>query len=96
MPAFALGGDTPEETYLRVGKLIEAAERCGADAVHPGYGFLSENADFAQAVLDAGLNWVGPSPQAIRDVGDKVTARRCAREPLWRRAPPTQCRTRMR
>ncbi|MFL6127288.1 biotin carboxylase N-terminal domain-containing protein, partial [Actinophytocola sp.] len=76
--AFALGGSTGAETYLNIEKLIDAAKRAGADAVHPGYGFLSENADFAQAVLDAGLTWVGPSPQAIRDLGDKVTARHIA------------------
>ncbi|MEV6345778.1 biotin carboxylase N-terminal domain-containing protein [Actinoplanes sp. NPDC051851] len=76
--AFALGGETAAETYLRIDKLIEIAARAGADAVHPGYGFLSENAEFAQAVLDAGLIWIGPSPQAIRDLGDKVTARHIA------------------
>src|SRR4051794_4452895 len=76
--AFALGGTTAAETYLRIDKLIDVADRAGADAVHPGYGFLSENADFAQAVLDAGLTWIGPPPQAIRDLGDKVTARHIA------------------
>ncbi|MCW2633402.1 MAG: acetyl/propionyl-CoA carboxylase, alpha subunit [Pseudonocardia sp.] len=76
--AFALGGSTAKDSYLDVGKLLDAADRAGADAVHPGYGFLSENADFAQAVIDAGLTWVGPSPQAIRDLGDKVTARHIA------------------
>jgi len=76
--AYALGGDTATETYLRIDKLIDIASRAGADAVHPGYGFLSENADFAQAVMDAGLTWIGPSPQAIRDLGDKVTARHIA------------------
>ncbi|MFI9385179.1 acetyl/propionyl/methylcrotonyl-CoA carboxylase subunit alpha [Kutzneria sp. NPDC052558] len=76
--AFALGGSTPGESYLVIDKLLDVAKRAGADAVHPGYGFLSENADFAQAVLDAGLTWIGPSPQSIRDLGDKVTARHIA------------------
>ena len=76
--AFALGGSTAAESYLSIEKLIEVAARSGADAVHPGYGFLSENAEFAQAVIDAGLTWIGPSPQAIRDLGDKVTARHIA------------------
>jgi acetyl-CoA/propionyl-CoA carboxylase biotin carboxyl carrier protein len=76
--AFALGGTTATETYLSFDKLLDAATRSGADAVHPGYGFLSENADFAQAVIDAELTWIGPTPQAIRDLGDKVTARHIA------------------
>ena len=76
--AYALGGDTPTETYLRIDKLIDVATRAGADAVHPGYGFLAENADFAEAVIDAGLIWIGPGPRAIRDLGDKVTARHIA------------------
>ncbi|GAA3843176.1 acetyl/propionyl/methylcrotonyl-CoA carboxylase subunit alpha [Saccharothrix violaceirubra] len=76
--AFALGGSTPGESYLSIDKLLDVAKRAGADAVHPGYGFLSENADFAQAVLDAGLTWIGPTPKAIRDLGDKVTARHIA------------------
>ena len=76
--ARALGGQTPGDSYLRIDKVLEAALAAGADAVHPGYGFLSENADFAQAVLDAGLTWIGPSPQSIRDLGDKVTARHIA------------------
>ena len=76
--AFALGGSTAGESYLAIDKLIDVAGRAGADAVHPGYGFLSENADFAQAVIDADLVWIGPTPQAIRDLGDKVTARHIA------------------
>ncbi|NLU81882.1 acetyl/propionyl/methylcrotonyl-CoA carboxylase subunit alpha [Rhodococcus sp. HNM0569] len=76
--AFALGGSTSAESYLVIDKIIDAARKSGADAIHPGYGFLSENAEFAQAVLDAGLIWIGPSPQSIRDLGDKVTARHIA------------------
>ncbi|MEV6397726.1 biotin carboxylase N-terminal domain-containing protein [Streptomyces sp. NPDC051907] len=76
--AFALGGDTPAASYLDMTKVLQAAKDSGADAVHPGYGFLSENAEFAQAVLDAGLTWIGPPPQAIRDLGDKVAARHIA------------------
>ena len=76
--AFALGGDTPAASYLDMAKVLQAAKDSGADAVHPGYGFLSENAEFAQAVLDAGLIWIGPPPQAIRDLGDKVAARHIA------------------
>ncbi|ANW18462.1 acetyl/propionyl/methylcrotonyl-CoA carboxylase subunit alpha [Streptomyces clavuligerus] len=76
--AFALGGDTPAASYLDMGKVLQAARDSGADAIHPGYGFLSENAEFAQAVLDAGLIWIGPPPSAIRDLGDKVAARHIA------------------
>ena len=76
--AFALGGSSAAETYLVIDKLLDVAARSGADAVHPGYGFLSENADFAQAVIDAGLTWIGPPPDAIRSLGDKVSARHIA------------------
>ncbi|WP_369045486.1 acetyl/propionyl/methylcrotonyl-CoA carboxylase subunit alpha [Sinomonas sp. P10A9] len=76
--AYALGGTSPAETYLDMAKILSVAERSGADAVHPGYGFLSENARFAQAVLDAGLAWIGPSPRTIRLLGDKVSAREVA------------------
>ena len=74
--AVALPGDSPAETYLRGDLLIEAARRAGADAVHPGYGFLSENADFARAVIDAGLTWIGPPPDAIAAMGSKTEAKR--------------------
>jgi acetyl-CoA/propionyl-CoA carboxylase biotin carboxyl carrier protein len=76
--AFALGGNTAADSYLDFDKVIGAARQAGADGIHPGYGFLSENADFAQAVIDAGITWIGPTPQAIRDLGDKVTARHIA------------------
>lgn len=76
--AFALGGVRAAETYLDGAKIIDVARRCGADAVHPGYGFLSENPDFARAVIDAGLTWIGPPPSAIDALGDKVSARHIA------------------
>jgi acetyl-CoA/propionyl-CoA carboxylase biotin carboxyl carrier protein len=76
--AYALGGNSPADTYLNIPKLLAAAAAAGADALHPGYGFLSENAEFAQAVLDAGLTWIGPSPDAIRLLGNKITARETA------------------
>ena len=78
--AWGLDGGRPGETYLNIDKLLDVARRSGADAVHPGYGFLSENAGFAQAVIDAGLTWIGPPPKAIEQLGDKVQARRIAME----------------
>jgi acetyl-CoA/propionyl-CoA carboxylase biotin carboxyl carrier protein len=76
--AFSLNGTTATQTYLDISKIIAAAKASGADAIHPGYGFLSERADFAQAVIDAGLIWIGPPPAAISALGDKVSARRIA------------------
>ena len=74
--ALPLGGATPAESYLQVEKVLAAAKAAGADAIHPGYGFLSENAGFAEAVAEAGLIWVGPPPNAIRDMGDKIGSRK--------------------
>ena len=76
--AYALNGVTSSETYLVIEKLLSVAKRSGCDAVHPGYGFLAENAEFARAVIAAGLTWIGPSPEAIEKLGDKVSARHVA------------------
>ncbi len=76
--AYSLNGTIASETFLSIPKILEIAKRSGADAIHPGYGFLSENADFAQSVIDAGLIWIGPPPAAIKSLGDKVQARHIA------------------
>src|SRR5215210_3047831 len=76
--AYEIGPAPSVESYLKIERIIEAALRCGAEAIHPGYGFLAENADFAQAVLDAGLTFIGPSAEAMRLMGTKTTARRLA------------------
>ncbi|MCD6640295.1 MAG: acetyl/propionyl-CoA carboxylase subunit alpha, partial [Nocardioides sp.] len=78
--AVRLPGNTPAETYLRADLLIEAARRTGADAIHPGYGFLSENAEFARAVEAAGLVWIGPAPESIESMGSKVGSKDLMRE----------------
>ncbi len=88
--AYALGGSSAAESYLVIEKIIEAAQATGADAVHPGYGFLSENADFARAVIEAGLTWIGPSPEAIETLGDKVSARQLAEKVGAPLAPGTK------
>jgi acetyl-CoA/propionyl-CoA carboxylase, biotin carboxylase, biotin carboxyl carrier protein len=88
--AHSLGGATPADSYLDIDKIITAAEKSGADSVHPGYGFLAENAGFAQAVLDAGLVWIGPPPEAIESLGDKVRARQIAEKVGAPLAPGTK------
>ena len=87
--AHALGGSTPGESYLDIAKIIAVAQKSGADSVHPGYGFLAENADFAQAVLDAGLTWIGPPPSAIEALGDKAKAKHIAERAKAPLAPGT-------
>ena len=76
--AYSLGGNTAAESYLVMDKIIDVARQSGADAIHPGYGFLAENAQFAAKVIDAGITWIGPSPEAISALGDKVQARHIA------------------
>lgn len=88
--AYALGGATPADTYLSIEKILDAAQRSGADSVHPGYGFLAENADFAQAVIDAGLIWIGPPPHAIEALGDKAKAKHIAERANAPLAPGTK------
>src|SRR5215212_1547846 len=78
--AYPIGPSPSSDSYLRIDKLIDVARKAGADAVHPGYGFLAENAEFADAVIDAGLTWIGPSPDSMRRLGDKLSARRLAQQ----------------
>ncbi|MDN5703099.1 MAG: acetyl-/propionyl-CoA carboxylase subunit alpha, partial [Micrococcales bacterium] len=87
--AYGLGGTTAADSYLVIDKILDAAARSGADAIHPGYGFLSENADFASAVINAGLTWIGPPPHAIASLGDKVAARKIAEAVDAPRVPGT-------
>ena len=93
--AYALAGSTPAETYLRADLVLEAARRTGADAIHPGYGFLSENADFARAVIAAGITWVGPAPESIEQMGSKIESKKlmeAAGVPVLMSATPAQAR----
>src|SRR5579862_4777760 len=76
--AYALGGQTPAESYLDTSKILDVVARSRADGLHPGYGFLSENADFARLVTDAGVSWIGPPPEAIEVMGDKISSRLAA------------------
>jgi acetyl-CoA/propionyl-CoA carboxylase biotin carboxyl carrier protein len=88
--AYSLGGATPADSYLSIEKIVDVAKQSGADSVHPGYGFLAENASFAQAVIDAGLVWIGPPPAAIDALGDKVQARHIAEKVGAPLAPGTK------
>jgi len=88
--AYSLNGSTPADSYLDIAKIIDVAQRSGADSVHPGYGFLAENAGFAQAVIDAGLIWIGPSPDAIEALGDKAKAKHIAQKANAPLAPGTK------
>ncbi len=88
--AHSLGGATPADSYLDIAKIVAVAEKAGADSVHPGYGFLAENRDFAQAVIDAGLVWIGPPPEAIENLGDKIKARHIAEKVGAPLAPGTK------
>lgn len=87
--AYALGGSDAQSTYLNIAAIVETAHKAHVDAVHPGYGFLAENAEFAQAVIDAGMTWIGPQPATIRALGSKVEARRIAAEVGAPMAPGT-------
>ena len=84
--AYALGGETAAESYLNTEAILDAIEKSGADGVHPGYGFFSENTDFARAITDRGVTFIGPPPEAIEVMGDKISSRHCRREGRCRRA----------